>query len=289
VVFGNQKKNTWSCDVSVVTVPSSSSHGCIMKKTKLESFVKQSFHMSVMDFMKQKVEKEGLTDREIAHILPIHWYTVGTLRRQFGLKKPSPFFRHFERRYGPGAVKRFKNIIEDPSTSLADVGRSFGFTRETARQIYHKIYGFPYTEAYQKKLRHRRSKADSLKLSSSRRLIHLKTVKDKLTTMGLAPSVVFQGNSPLLVTNNNVWIAVFYNSKLRQIGAKKYFAVKALHKQKQGCDVFILTYLTKGVRGYFIIPNRYMPRKGTTIAISADDTNGKYTRFKDAWHLLVNR
>jgi len=84
-------------------------------------------------------------------------------------------------------------------------------------------------------------------------------------------------------------VAVFYNLKLRQIGTKKYFAVKALHKQKQGCDVFILTYLDKGVRGYYIIPNRYMPRKGTLISISADDTNGKYTRFKDAWHLLVNR
>jgi hypothetical protein len=32
-----------------------------------------------------------------------------------------------------------------------------------------------------------------------------------------------------------------------------------------------------------------MPRKGTLISISADNTNGKYTRFKDAWHLLVNR
>jgi hypothetical protein len=272
-----------------VAVPSSSSHGCIMKKTKLESFVKRSFQMTIKDFMKQKVEKDGLTDREISHILHIHWSTVGNLRRQFGLKKLHPFYRHFERRYGQGAVRRFKAIIEDPSTSLADVGRSFGFTRETARQIYQKIYGFPYTEAYQKKLLHRRSKADSLKLSSSRRLIHLKTVKDKLTTMGLDPTVVFQGNSHLLVTNNNLRVAVFYNSKLRQTGTKKYFAVKALHKQKQGCDVFVLTYLDKGVRGYYIIPNRYMPRKGTLIAISADDTNGKYTRFKDAWHLLVNR
>jgi len=260
-----------------------------MKKTQLESYVKQSFHMTTKDFMKQRVEKDGLTDREISHILHISWSTVGNLRRQFGLKKLPPFYRHFERRYGPGAVKRFKAIIEDPSTSLADVGRSFGFTRETARQIYQKIYGFPYTEAYRQKLLHRRSKADSLKFSSSRRLIHLKTVKDKLTTMGLDPTIVVQGNSHLLVTNNNLRVAVFYNAKLRQTGTKKYFAVKALHKQKQGCDVFILTYLNNGVRGYYIIPNKCMPRKGTLIAISADDTNGKYTRFKDAWHLLVNR
>jgi len=271
-----------------VAVPPPSSHGCIMKKTQRESFVKRSFHMTVKDFMKQRVGRDGLADRDIAHILHIHWSTVGNLRRQFGLKKPHPFFRHFEESYGPGAVKRFKAIIEDPSTSLADVGRQFGFTRETARQIYQKIYGFPYTEAYRQKLLRRRSKPDSLKFSS-RRLIHLKTVKDKLTTMGLDPTIVFQGNSHLLVTNNNLRVAVFYNLKLRQIGTKKYFAVKALHKQKQGCDVFILTYLNRGVRGYYIIPNSYMPRKGTLIAISADDTNGKYTRFKDAWHLLDTR
>jgi len=271
-----------------VAVPPPSSHGCIMKKTQLESFVKRSFHMTVKDFMKQRVGRDGLADRDIAHILHISASTVGNLLREYGIRRPHPFFRRFERSYGPGAVKRFKAIIEDPSTSLADVGRQFGFTRETARQIYQKIYGFPYTEAYRQKLLRRRSKADSLKFSS-RRLIHLKTVKDKLTTMGLNPTIVVQGNSHLLVTNNNLRVAVFYNSKLRQIGTKKYFAVKALHKQKQGCDVFILAYLNKGVRDYYIIPNRYMPKEGTLIAISADDTNGKYTRFKDAWHLLVNR
>jgi len=260
-----------------------------MKRTQLESFVKRSFHMTVEDFMKQRVGRDGLADRDIAHILHIRPSTVGNLRREYGIRRPHPFFRHFERRYGPGAVKKFKAIIEDPATSLADVGRSFGFTRETARQIYHKIYGFPYTEAYQKKLLHRRSKADSLKLSSSRVLIHLKTVKDKLTDMGLDPTIVVEANSHLLVTNNNLRVAVFYNAKLRQTGTKKYFAVKALHRQKQGCDFFILTYLNNGVRGYYIIPHRYMPQKGTMIAISADNTNGKYTRFKDAWHLLVNR
>jgi hypothetical protein len=245
--------------------------------------------MTLKDFMKQRVEKDGLTDTEISHILHISWGTVGTLRRQFGLKKPSLFFRHFERRYGPGAVQRFKAIIEDPFSSLTDVGRSFGFTRETARQIYQKIYGVPYTEAHQKKLLHRRSEAASLKLSSSRVLIHLKTVKDKLTTMGLAPTVVVQGNSHLLVTNNNLRVAVFYNAKLRQIGTRKYFAVKPIHKHKQGCDVFILTYLNNGVRGYYIIPHQYLPKAGTRIAISADATTGKYTRFKDAWHLLSTR
>jgi len=111
-------------------------------------------------------------------------------------------------------------------------------------------------------------------------------VKDKLTVIGLAPTVVVKRNVHLLVTNNHLRVAVFYSAKLKEIGSKKYFAVRPIHKQKQGCDVFILTYLNKGVRGYYIIPHRYMPKEGTMIAISSNDTNGKYTRFKDAWHLL---
>ena len=257
-----------------------------MKRTQLESYVKRSFHMTVEDFMKQKAGRDGLADGDIAAILHISTRTVATLRREYGIQKPHPFFRRFERRYGPGAVERFKALIEDPSTSLTDVGRQFGFTRENARQIYHKIYGLPYTGAYQKKLLHRRSDAYSLKLSSSRRLIHLKTVKDKLTAIGLAPTVVVKRNVHLLVTNNHLRVAVFYSAKLKEIGLKKYFAVRPIHKQKQGCDVFILTYLDKGVRGYYIIPHSYMPKEGAMIAISSNDTDGKYRRFKDAWHLV---
>jgi hypothetical protein len=209
------------------------------------------------------------------------------LRKQYGMKRPDSFSKRFETTYGPGTIQRFQDIIEDPSKSLADVGRSFGFTRENARQVYEKIYGFPYTEAHRQKVLDRRSEADSLKYSS-RRFMHLKAVKEKLTAMGLAPTIVFEGNVYLLVTNNNLKVGVLYNEKLRQIGSRQYFAVRPIHKQKQKCDVFILTYFHKGVRGYYIIPHRYIPKDGTMITVSADDTNGKYTRFKDAWDVLVN-
>jgi ribosomal protein S24E len=258
-----------------------------MNKAELESYVKRSFHLTLKDFLKQRIEGDGFFDREIADTLHVSISTAHKLRKQYGIKKADTVLKRFETTYGPGAVQLFQDIIEDPSTSLSDVGRSFGFTRENARQVYQKIYGFPYTEAHRQKLLHRRSEADSLKFSS-RRLIHLKAVKEKLTAMGLAPTMVFEGNVYLLLTNNNLKVGVLYNGKLRQIGNSQYFAVRPIHKQKQGCDVFILTYLHKGVRGYYIIPHRYIPKDGTMITVSADDTNGKYTRFKDAWDVLVN-
>jgi len=259
-----------------------------MKETELESYVKKSFNMTIKDFMKQRVEGDGLFDREIADILDVSVPTVRKLRKWYGIKRANPFFRQFERNYGPGAVRRFKGIIEDSSSSLADVGRQFGFTREYARQIYKKIYGVPYTETFKKKILLRRSKADLLKFSSSR-LMHVKKIKDKITTMGLDPTIVVEAKSYVLMTNNNLSVAVLYTSKLRQIRNKKYFYVGAISKQRRGRDFFILSYVNNGDSGYYIIPNKYMPKEGTMIAISPNNTNGKYTRFKDAWHLLGNR
>lgn len=258
-----------------------------MKKTELESFVKMSFNMTVKDFMKQRVESDGLVDREIANILGMSIPTTCKLREQYGIKRADSSLRRFEGNYGPGAVRIFKRIIEDSSSSLADVGRHFGFTRENARQIYKKIYRSPYTEAYKKKILLRRLKVDSLKLSSSR-FMHLKKVKDQITKMGLDPTILIEAKSHVLVTNNNLRIAVMYSSKPLQIGIKKYFYVNVINKQRQGCDFFILSYLDNGNSAYYIIPNEIMPKKGSMIPVSSNNTNSKYSRFEGAWHLLVN-
>jgi len=69
-----------------------------MKRTQLESYVKRSFHMTVEDFVKQKAGRDGLADREIDAILHISTRTVATLLREYGIQKPHPFFRRFERR-----------------------------------------------------------------------------------------------------------------------------------------------------------------------------------------------
>jgi len=71
--------------------------------------------------------------------------------------RPSPkFVERFERKYGKGAIAIFIGIIEKLSSNLSDVARAFGFTREYARHVYKKIYGVPYSEMRQAKLRLRR-------------------------------------------------------------------------------------------------------------------------------------
>ena len=257
-----------------------------MKIAELETYVNRSFHMTIKDLMIQRVQRDGLIDKEIANMLHVSIPTVRKLKRSYGIKKTDFSLKRFEERYGPGSVKRFKYIIEDSSSSLADVGRHFGFTRENARQIYKKIYRSPYTEAYKKKLLLRRLQTDALKFSSNR-LMHLKNVKDKITNMGLDPKILIEAKARVLVTNNDLRVKVLHSSKLRHIGNKKYLYVSVLSKYKQDYDFFILSYLDKGDNGYYIIPNEHMPKEGTMIAVSSNNTVGKYKRFKDAWHLLV--
>ena len=253
----------------------------------LEPDMKKLFDLPIQDLMQQVIEINGLLiDREITTIPDVNIPTICKVRKQYRTKRADSTLMRLERRHGSGFVIRFKSIIEDPSSSLADVGRHFGVSREYVRQIFKKIYGFPYAEIYKKKILLRRLKADSLKFSSGR-LMYIKKVKDKITNMGLDPTILVKAKSHFLLTNNNLKVTVIHSSKLRHIGNSKYFYVNVINKQRQGCDFFILSYLNNGDSSYYIIPNKYMPKAGAMIAISSNNTNGKYSKFKNAWNLLA--
>ena len=121
------------------------------KRDLVETYVKEHFGMDLYDFIKYKAEEESFYDYEIASLLRVTPGLVRNLRNTFGIKRSNGFSRRFEGRYGKGAVERFKKIIEDPKNSLSDVARHFGFSRQYAWQVYRKIYGCPYTEAYKRK------------------------------------------------------------------------------------------------------------------------------------------
>ena len=120
-------------------------------KNKLESYVTNRYGMDLNQFFRQKVELESLYDYEIAAMLNVSTTSIRKLRNAFRIKRANGFSRRFEMIYGLGAVEKFKNLIEDPGNSLADVGKHFDFTREYARQVYQKLYGYPYTETYKRK------------------------------------------------------------------------------------------------------------------------------------------
>jgi len=120
-------------------------------KTKLESYVEVKFGIDLYGFIKQKAEIDGLYDYEIASLLEVSDSMITKLRNGYGIKRIDGFSRRFDRRYGKGSVEKFKKMIENVDSTLTEIGKHFGFSKEYARQVYKKIYGTPYTEAFKKK------------------------------------------------------------------------------------------------------------------------------------------
>jgi len=158
------------------------------KKKQMETYVKERFGTDLHEFLKDKVENELLYDREIGKILNVEPDYVVKLRSAFGIKRTNGFSRRFERKYGPGAEETFRTMIKNLDVSLSDLARFFGFSREYARQVYEKIYGFPYTEAFKKKQLTRRK--NRLTISKTpKRLELLMKVKVKMESLGLASHI----------------------------------------------------------------------------------------------------
>ena len=122
-----------------------------MTENQLETYVKERFDMGLHEFMKGKVEKESLYDYEIAGILNVNATRIGKLRSSLGIKRTNGFARHFDLKYGAGALDTFKIMIENRDVSLSDLAGYFGFTRQNASLVYKKIYGYLYTEAVKKR------------------------------------------------------------------------------------------------------------------------------------------
>ena len=117
-----------------------------------EAHINEKLDINLPEFIRDKAEIEGLYDYEIAGILNIDLPIVREVKKIYGIKRSNCFTRRFDARYGKDSTKTFQRIIESPHSSLADVAKHFGFSREYARQVYKNIYGYPYTKVYREKL-----------------------------------------------------------------------------------------------------------------------------------------
>lgn len=156
-------------------------------KTKLESYVKVQFGTDLYGFIKQKAQVDGLYDYEIASLLKASDSMITKLRNAYGIKRVNGFSRRFDRKYGKGSVERFKKMVENPDSTLAETGRHFGFSKEYARQVYKRIYGSAYTEAFKKKrLIKKKKKGLTGRTKRTKQFGDQTEVREKMKSMGLA-------------------------------------------------------------------------------------------------------
>ena len=258
-----------------------------MIQKKLTAYVKNQFGMDLFPFMKQKVEEESLYDYEIARILNVSTTSIRKLRNTYGIKRANGFSRRFENLHGMGAVETFKKLIENPDISLTDVGKHFQFSREYARQVFQKLYGYPYTDTYKRKQVLRRKKRISN--GSGNGVSNLKgkyrKVRRKIESMGLLVDVK-ESESYSLTLNNGYKLAIRATSTPVLIGNNQYYRINNAKCAIQDFDFFICLCKYSKEDIHFIIPSDIMPKSVLTLLPKAGPDQSKYAPFKEAWNLL---
>jgi len=146
--------------------------------------------MDLYGFIKQKAQVDGLYDYEIASLLEASDSMITKLRNAYGIKRINGFSRRFDRRYGKGSVEKFKKMVENPDSTLAETGRYFGFTKEYARQVYKRLYGSAYTEAFKRKRLVKKKKGLTGRTKRPKQFGDLTEVSKKMKSMGLAEEPV---------------------------------------------------------------------------------------------------
>jgi hypothetical protein len=114
----------------------------------------------IEQFLRTKIELETLTDAQIAGLLHVGPSTVANWRNKLHIKPADKFKRKFQEKYGPDALESFDSLIRHGAT-LQEIGRSFGFSREYARQVYNKLYQGSYSA-------HQRQRAQAMMQTSPR-------------------------------------------------------------------------------------------------------------------------
>ena len=256
-----------------------------MTTIQLETFVKDQFSMGLYEFIKDKVEVENLYDYELAGILNVDASFIERLRKNFGMKKTTEFPRHFERTYGADAVKKFKKIIENPDNNLAGVARHFGFSREYARQVYKKVYGYSYTEAFQKKIKRRKRKKLANRKKSKRFKLLIK-VKKQMESMGLSPHLRTRDHSYDILTNGYKLLLKYALTPF-MIGKKQYFRITHTTGTSPNFDFILCVCKNNEESIHYIIPRHAMPKYRVYLLPEAGPGKSKYTQFREAWHLLT--
>lgn len=251
-----------------------------------EMDAKERFTRNPYEVLRQMSEAECLCDYEIARLLDVTKYRVGSLRRKFGIKKGNGFFRRFDRSYGVGAVDSLKRMIEDPHTSLSDVARNFGFTREYARQIYKKIYGHPYTEAYKKKLLERKRRR-CLERKISQGGAFVREIKRKIESLGL-PYRVARNGQKYRIQVNGYALVLRRALKTRSVCGRKYFHFYIAGCAKEDYD-FLICLCRNGLEAsYYVIPHDVLPKSDISIS-PKEEGNSRYAMYREAWHLLISK
>ena len=200
--------------------------------------------------------------------------------------RPSPeFVKRFEGKYGKGAIATFIRIIERVSSNLSDVARTFGFTREYARHIYKKIYGVPYSEMRQAKLRLRREQRIEKEFRQGKNRPYLREIGELIQATGLDYELRKKARFYFQLSNGKTVGVRRCRSPLR-IGNVYYYRFNNFAWAPDEFDFLVLRCEGRKKVTHYVIPHQFMPRRIVSLNPDSVRAGSKYARFKEAWELL---
>lgn len=212
----------------------------------------------------------------------------------------TPNTKKLREKHGPEILKDFEALFKDPFWNLSEIGRKYGFTKENARRLFLRLYGFPYGKIKKEKdlrlkqelniwdcLQDPRTCAAIYKPGVVRLGVEAEVlVQQKCEELGLkykyrpkGYSIDFEINGKLVdVKSARVSIPSGRNRRTR------YYHFSISKRQMTEVDFFIC-YIWP-LKLFYVIPN-----EGRIIFIRATPNNhpncrDNYKEYKEAWHLL---
>jgi hypothetical protein len=228
-----------------------------------------------------RVASRGLEDKKLQQ------YIENTAARgEPHCRETNEFFKRFEARYGPGAVEKFREMIERPDTTLADVGHYFGFSRQYAHKIFFRIYGYHYGELLEKK-RKQKSAMASRKRCDSMPIV-VREAAQRIRNLGLPVILKKRHHRQIIWANGHTLMVRCCETPLK-VGKREHFRITNV--TTHGMDIDFLLCCCKGPRthAFFIIPRTNLIKPNITLIPEAGPNESKYAQFKEAWSLLARK
>lgn len=221
-------------------------------------------------------------------------------KRKRGELYEIPIDERLVNKYGPSIIDDLERLKTDPTT-LTALGDKYGFTREYARQLFFRVFGYRYTgfrkaKAQRRKIDkvvHRRSPIEKIKRYKPGGGPHKGAIGEAVAygvcdslgydiTSGIGHSTVYD----LIINGHKCDVKTSYKTLQTNPTACPYYRFSISQKQKAEVEYFVLYVMPLGVS--FVVPGKEIPGPSVYIPPSLDRINkSRFSKYREAWHLLM--
>ena len=223
------------------------------------------------------------------------------------MKNKQIFIGHLKEKYGRRIFNDLENLSKDFNLTLTWLGDKYGFTREYARQIFFRYYGFEYS----KKVRNRVSRRKKEKERIRKQDFHLyydpkykvrrlkrgsKVLRGAIAELKAKEICKYYKYKITITPEKSIRLidlivndlfcevkSTLKSYKTSNISNNAYFVCNFKPKQKEKAD-FLFWYIYS-INTFYVIPSLAFP-KGQSLYIPETGIPHRYSEYKEAWHLL---